>query len=139
MFGWLTEFWNAITDVVVGSTTYTIDFFKQIGSAVAGAIGNIFLLPLQIIVDFGLAIGWILAQILNILFDIIAPFRFVAIFLYTFITSLFSQPAQVNLFTQNQQSLSFLSSLPYWSVLSTIIIGLVVVTIIVATIKSINL
>jgi hypothetical protein len=48
VFGYLSEFWDSITEATSG----TIEFFQSIGNAVAGAIGNIFLTPLKVIFDF---------------------------------------------------------------------------------------
>lgn len=42
MWGYLTEFWGSITQVVLDAGTYTIAWFESVGNAVAGAIGGLF-------------------------------------------------------------------------------------------------
>jgi len=58
VWGYLSEFWESITDVVVGGTTYTIDFFEAIGNAVAGAVGSIFEGLTHLVFDWFYLLQW---------------------------------------------------------------------------------
>lgn len=73
IWGYLTEYWNSITEVVVStlgnSITYTIDFFQGIGNAVAGAIGSLFDDIIHHIYDVFLLFSWIFDNLSN-MFDI---------------------------------------------------------------------
>jgi len=135
MFGYLSEFWDSIT----AETSETIAWFQSVGNAVAGAIGKVLLMPLQVVVDFGLASGWIISNIGQIIFSLLAPFKFIAIFFSSFISSISTMPSANNLFTQNTQALGFLQSFPLWSQMSIILGGLVLILGVITTIKVSNL
>lgn len=139
MFDYLSQFWNAIVSVVVGGATYGIDFFQQIGNAVAGAIGLVILLPLRYVVEFFLAIGWIISNLISILGMLLSPISYLFIFLKVFIQAILTTPASSNLFTVNAQALTALTQLPYWSTLTSILIALIAVAGVVATVKNANL
>lgn len=77
MFSFIAQFWNSITSVLVGGVTYGIDFFQNIGVAVAGAIGSFFLVFLQYIYDFFVSITYVFQAFLNILPILLAPLYFI--------------------------------------------------------------
>jgi len=73
----LSQFWNSIVDTVVGGVTYTAVFFQQIGLAVAGALGSVFLDLFHYLFDVFAIVAYVfysLGQVFNVLF---LPFSFV--------------------------------------------------------------
>ena len=121
-FGYLLEFWDSITDAVVGSTTYTIEFFEQIGNAVAGAIGNIFWYPLHLLVDVFVWLSYLFAVLKAIFFLLISPLNFIYNFLVTFLNNVFADPISSTGFF-DIQTVNFLHGLPFWFPLVYAIIG----------------
>ena len=69
IWGYLSEFWDNITEVVVStlgnSITYTIEFFQSVGNAVAGAIGSLFDDLIHHIYDVFLVIYWLFEHLKN--------------------------------------------------------------------------
>ncbi|GAI17084.1 unnamed protein product, partial [marine sediment metagenome] len=62
-WGFLGEFWDAITGATINAWEYTADWFKQIGLAVAGAIGNLFDFLIHYINDLFVFLGWLFSAI----------------------------------------------------------------------------
>jgi len=93
MTAFLTGFWNSIVDTVVGGTTYTIDFFKQIGLSVAGAVGYVFASILKFFFDIGLTLVYIVKQLFNVVGLLFKPL----IFIFNVIINAF--PSSTNLST----------------------------------------
>jgi hypothetical protein len=139
------SFWNSITSSTASTTsnavTYGVDFFQNIGNAVAGAIGNIFLVPFHFLIDFGLALGWVFENLIKFFGYILMPFEFLITFFGVFVQSIVagnSVPA-TPLFVQNSQALALVQSFPLMSTLGLVLAGLVVVAGVLTTIKVINL
>jgi hypothetical protein len=92
-WGYLTEFWNAITQV----GDYTIEFFESIGNAVAGAVGGLFEDLTHHIYDVFYFFGWLYDN-LGILFGIIfKPLTWIFNFTKGFLTTAFATPESLNL------------------------------------------
>ncbi|GAI38972.1 unnamed protein product, partial [marine sediment metagenome] len=58
-WGFLGEFWDAITGATINAWEYTADWFKQIGLAVAGAIGGLFDYLIHYFSDLFVFLGWL--------------------------------------------------------------------------------
>lgn len=86
MIGYLSEFWSAVTS----ATADTAEWFQSLGNAVAGALGNLLFYPLQVIVDFGLAIAYLFSRLFDIIAYLMAPFIYFFGFLIAAINALFT-------------------------------------------------
>jgi len=85
MWTYLNQFWDSVAEVVVSGGTYTIDWFKAIGNAVAGAIGGLFDWLLHYINDFFVFLGY-LGKNLESLIDIfLIPFKYIFSFISQFL------------------------------------------------------
>jgi len=80
MIPYLDDFWDLASETG-----------QDIGNAVAGALGNFLLYPLQCIVDFGLALGYALTQIMGIASYLLLPLNYVFDYVKYFIVAA-SQP-----------------------------------------------
>ena len=118
-FDFLNQFWDSITDATSG----TIDFFKNTGLAVAGALGSIFLQPLKIIVEFGLALGWVGQNLLLILGNLLQPFKFVYYFFVEILAKLQTVPANATLTGISENYINFLKSFPMFSTIQIVVSG----------------
>lgn len=90
-FGHLAEFWNSITGYIATTTASTIEygvnFFQNVGSAVAGAIGSVFILLAHPVIDFLLALYYLFTQIGHIVVSgITAP----VVYIYYFASGIWS-------------------------------------------------
>ena len=69
MWGYLGEFWNAIT----GIGDYTIQWFQNIGNAVAGAVGSLFEDLIHHIYDIFYVIWWFLDSLKDLFSILLLP------------------------------------------------------------------
>lgn len=76
----LSDFWDSVVDAVVGGTTYTIEWFQQIGLAVAGALGYVFAFILKFFWDFGQVAIYYLQGLFSIFSLVFKPFVFLTDF-----------------------------------------------------------
>ena len=130
MWGFLAEFWNAITEVVVGGATYTIDFFQSIGNAVAGAVGGAFDWLLHFLFDGVVFARWVLDSFAQLFNFITAPLSYIFQFLKSFWLNLIKPPVEISSsLTQYATSTNgIFTSIPYWDTMVLIlIVGLLVV------------
>ena len=134
VWNYLTNFWNQLTDV--GSTT--IAWFQGIGNAVAGAIGGFFDAIFHLMSDLFWFFGWIFASLKAIFLALITPFNFIFLFLKTFISQAFSTPTNAINPVLSPQIVEIFQRIPYWSILSSVLGGLVLVFVGFALIKSIS-
>ena len=118
IFGYLSEFWDSITEATEG----TIEFFQSIGNAVAGAIGQIFLLPLKIIFDFFWTLKIlfdIFYNLLEISFSIIVNFL---VFIGNIIKEIFNYtPSGENIVVFDNSTIVIIKSIPLFSTLLSVI------------------
>jgi len=88
MWDYITQFWDSIT----GIGDYTIEFFQNIGNAVAGATGGLFDWLFHYANDFFIFIGWIFSMITEFLKTFTLPISYIFNFLKSFTESAFSSP-----------------------------------------------
>lgn len=119
MFEFLSEFWDSITEATSG----TVEFFQNIGLAVAGALGNVFLFPLKILVEFGLAFGWVFQNLILILSKFISPFSFVYYFFRDILAYLENVPPAENFVTISTQYTNFIQTFPMFNYIQIVISG----------------
>ena len=117
VWGYLSEFWDAITQEVVESGTYTIDWFKSVGNAVAGAIGALFEDLIHHIYDF-FYIGQYLVDNLGNLFAVIfTPLTWIFNFVKGFFNSAFAAPIEPTItWTFSDNVLTVFNAIPYWNI-----------------------
>lgn len=133
-FGHLAEFWDSITGYIATTTASTIEygvnFFQNIGSAVAGAIGSVLILVLHPIIDFMLALYYLQTQAGHIVVSgITAPVMYIYSFAsgiwnsltYAAITGRYDAivaGGQFNVFLGSVSGInSYLNAIPAWGIL----------------------
>jgi hypothetical protein len=116
MWGYLSEFWNAITEV--GGTT--IEWFQNIGNAVAGATGQLFYGTLHYLNDTWVFLGWIFSVLAQIVALFLLPLTFIFQFLKGFLSSVFAAPTDFT-FTWSSEVLAVFEAIPYWSTISLVL------------------
>lgn len=72
----LSGFWNSVTDTIIGGTTYTADFFKNIGLAVAGALGSVFISIIKFFYDVFMTLVYVVQAVGNIISVVLKPITF---------------------------------------------------------------
>jgi hypothetical protein len=124
MWGYLTEFWEAITGVVVEAGNYTADFFQSIGNAVAGALGGAFDWVLHFLWDSLTFFRWILDAFSQVFSFLTAPLSYFYQFLKAFFLNVAKPPIDVSSeITQYATSTNAIfSAIPQWDTL-TLILG----------------
>jgi hypothetical protein len=93
LWGYLSQFWQEISDVVIGGITYTAQFFQNIGNAVAGAIGQFFDVLFHNLNDVLIFFGWFFSNIKTIFLFLLSPVSYFFTFLKTFISALGQAPS----------------------------------------------
>lgn len=119
IWGYLQEFWNAITSV----GGYTIEFFQNIGNAVAGAVGSLFNFLIHSITDVFIFIGWTFNNFANFFGSFMLPVRYVYTFLKQFVDVAFSTPttSAKSIWFFSADILSVFDKIPYWNIFSSVI------------------
>lgn len=135
MIPYLSQFWDSITS----ATADSVEWFQSLGNAVAGAMGNILLYPLQVMVDFGLAIVYFVSQVWSLISIFFAPFWFVVAWA-TAVVNAATQTYQTSpLFSEVTADVSnFFNSLPYWSALTSVIAAGIWFAVFYSTLKAIR-
>ena len=80
MWGYLEQFWNAITQV----GDYTIEWFRNIGNAVAGAIGGMFDWLIHYVSDVFIFLGWLFSILKELIMTFLSPVAYTFNFLKSF-------------------------------------------------------
>lgn len=138
-FGFLSEFWNAIVDVTVAFNPtlnelhYSVLFFQMIGNAIAGSLGAFGIRLVQPVIDFFLAIMYLVQQIGTLTIGkIVQPILYMAHFLDGTITQLsipmiearynlmINSGEYVSLITAIANGRTFLGSVPALGILSAV-------------------
>jgi len=130
MWGYLTEFWNAITEVVVEAGTYTADWFQSIGNAVAGAVGGLFDWLLHYGNDFFVFMGWLISGIGHIFVIITAPLSYFFTFLKAFWLNASKSPVEIvaALNVSSPSADAIFQFIPYWDTMTYILgVGVLVI------------
>ena len=120
VWGYLSEFWNAIT--AVGD--YTVEWFQSVGNAVAGAIGGLFESLTHHFYDIFFGIRWFLDNLQEMFSILFTPLTFIFNFVRGFFSSATSdleslgiETPQMTLLTENVEAV--FDSIPYFSLLLT--------------------
>jgi len=137
MWDYLSQFWNAITETVVSVNTYTVEWFQNIGNAVAGAIGGMFSWLIHYLNDFFIFLGWVFSILKELISVFTLPIYYVFNFLKSFTISSFSTPILPSAsYSFSPEIMSIFQSLPYWSVIISVLGITVLIVIGVAVMKA---
>lgn len=121
-WGFLGEFWNAVSEKTLDAWVYTADWFKQIGLAVAGAIGGLFDYLIHYFSDLFVFIGWLFSAIKELVSAIVLPISYVANFMKGFITNAIKTPVDPEAYhTFSTSTMEIFETIPYWSVISSVL------------------
>ena len=122
MWGYLSQFWDAVSEVVVSGGTYTVDWFYSVGNAIAGAIGGMFDWLIHYVSDFFIFGGWIFTIIKQLILCLILPITFIFNFLKSFTLSAFANPTTPQAtYSFSSQIMSVFATIPYWSVITEMV------------------
>ena len=124
MWGYLSEFWDAITEV----GGYTIAWFQSVGNAVAGAIGSIFEDLTHHFYDIFYVVQWFLDNLGDMLSNAFIPLTWIFNFVKGFFVSatmsveeLGIEIPEMTLVSDNVKAV--FEIVPYFGLLTTSIAG----------------
>lgn len=125
MWGFLTEFWDAIT----GVGEYTIEFFENIGLAVAGAIGNLFNYIIHYTNDFFIFLSWVFSALKELTLAITLPLSYIFTFLRGFIINSTQEPIIPEVsYKFTTSTMEIFETIPYWTTISiTLGVGILII------------
>lgn len=138
MWGYLSEFWDAITEV----GGYSVEWFQNIGNAVAGAIGSIFQDLTHHFYDIFYVVQWFLDNLGSMLSTAFLPLTWVFNFVKGFFVSAsmslaeleIEVPESMNLISDNV--IAVFEIVPYFNLLLTAIAGVFGLMVIVFIVKN---
>lgn len=119
-WGFLGEFWNSITEITISAGKYTTDWFKQIGLAVAGAIGGLFEYLIHYFSDFFIFIGWFFSTIKELVLALLLPVAYIGNFLKGIIVNSIKTPITPEVsFSFSTSTMSIFEAIPYWDIITS--------------------
>lgn len=134
-WGYLSEFWDAVTQVTITAGNYTVAWFESVGNAVAGAIGNLFEFINHSLSDIFIFGGWFFSVLSGLFTRLWLPVNYIFSFFSAFIDKAFETPETQNIWSFGTSTLAVFSAIPYWSSI-TLVLGVSVLLIVsVATLK----
>lgn len=119
IYNFLSQFWNTLTSV----GDYTIEFFQNIGNAVAGAMGGIIEAVFGPIIDFFIVIWYLAEYIIAIFKNLLAPVIYIFNFLKSVFLNLTNSVEEVAPFEFSDEAINLLSKVPNFPLLLSIIGG----------------
>lgn len=139
MWGYLSEFWNAITEVI----DYPVAWFQSVGNAVAGAIGGLFEDLTHHIYDIFYIARWFFYNLGTMLSTTFTPLIWVFNFVKGFFVSatmtaeeLGIEIPTMNLLSDNVKAV--FQVVPYFNVLLTAIAGIFGIMVVVFIVKRVS-
>jgi len=136
MWGYLSEFWNAITQV----GDYTVAWFQSVGNAVAGAIGGLFEDLTHHFYDIFYIAQWFLDNLGEMLATAFTPLTWIFNFVKGFFVSatmsleeLEIEVPEINLISDNVKAV--FEIVPYMNLLLTAIAGVFGLMIVIFIVK----
>lgn len=121
-WGFLGEYWGTITAQPIDAWQYTSDWFKQIGLAVAGAIGSLLDYLIHYISDFFVFLSWIFSALKELTLAITLPISYVGSFLRGFIANAIKEPPNPEAtYYFATSTMEIFEAIPHWDILSTTI------------------
>lgn len=139
MWGYLSEFWGAITE----QGGYTVAWFQSLGNSVAGAIGGIFEDLTHHFYDIFYITQWFLDNLGEILSDAFIPLTWIFNFVKGFFVSATMTLADLeieipSMTLVNENVKTVLENIPYLNLLLTAIAGIFGLTVIFFIIKRVS-
>ena len=107
-WGYLGEFWNSITQV----GTYTIEWFENIGNAVAGALGNLFEFLNHSLSDVFIFGAWFFSTLGQLLIKLWLPVNYVFNFISAFVEKAFATPEPQNIWSFSSEITDIFEAIP---------------------------
>lgn len=136
MWDYLSQFWDAITGVIVDAGSYSVEWFQNIGNAVAGAIGGMFSWLIHYFNDFFIFTGWIFSILKELVLVFTLPIFFIFNFLKAFTISAFSSPVIPGAeYYFSPGTMAVFQSIPYWNVMIGVLGMTILIVIGVAILK----
>jgi len=121
-WGFLGEFWDSITSQTLTAWQYTADWFKQIGLAVAGAIGGLFDYLIHYFNDVFVFLGWLFNGIKELASAVMLPIAYIGNFLKGFITNAIKTPLTPETsYTFSTSTMEIFETIPHWNSISSIL------------------
>lgn len=114
-WGYLSEFWNAVSSTTLNAWEYTSAWFQNVGNAVAGAIGNLFEFINHSISDVFVFLGWFFKSLGFIFNQLFTPIRYVFQFVKSFYSQAFATPTDPEIYSFSTSTMEVLEAVPYWS------------------------
>jgi len=114
---YLSQFWDSITSV----GDYTVEWFQNVGNAIAGAIGGMFDFLLHNVSDFFVFLGWFFSNVGGIFTATIQPVQYVFNFLKSFLNNAFSTPVDNAIWSFPAGIKDLFATIPYWDIVGTIL------------------
>lgn len=131
VYNWLAQFWKSLTSV----GDYTIEFFENIGNAVAGALGGVLEAVFHPVIDFFYSIWFLAEYIIAIFKNLLTPIIYIFNFLKGIFVNLAGSVEEVAPFEFSEEAITLLNKIPNFSLLLTIIGGVLCLLGIFAIIK----
>ncbi|MDD5639022.1 MAG: hypothetical protein PHO28_03920 [Candidatus Pacebacteria bacterium] len=123
IWDFFSQFWNLITEV----GEYPIEFFQNIGIAVAGAIGSFFDVIFHSINDIFVFIGWLGYSLKTIFLSLLSPINYIINVLRFFFATAFSTPAEPEItYTFSEEILDVFNTIPHWEILASILGAIII-------------
>lgn len=124
MWDYILQFWDSLTEVVVSAGSYSVEWFQNIGNAVAGAIGGLFDWIIHYLNDFFIFLGWIFTMITELMKTLTLPISYIFNYLKGFTTSAFSSPQATGIsYTFSPEIMGVFEAIPYWDTM-LIVLGI---------------
>lgn len=128
VWSYFSQFWSAITDVVIGGATYTIDWFQSIGNAVAGGIGSFFDVIFHTLSDLFTFIQWLFANLQTIFTALLSPINYIfSVLRYFWASAFLTPPAPTLTYTFPAGVLDVFNSIPNWSIFISVLGAVIIV------------
>lgn len=128
---WVSNWVSSATSYVVEVSGYTTDFFLNIGKSVSAGLSGFF----HVIVDFFIFLIFF-AQYLGHLFsNLFSPVLYIFEYFSQIWTTLFGSVSSTSVITFNSQAITFLTSYPQFSILTSVVGGLLCLVVVIASVK----
>lgn len=128
-WGFLSEFWDSVVGKTINAWEYTADWFKQIGLAVAGAVGSLFDYLIHYVSDFFVFLSWVFSALKELTKAITLPIAYVGSFLRGFVVNAVKDPMTPEAsYVFSTSTMEIFEAIPYWNVL-VLVIGVCILVI----------
>ena len=136
MWDYLSQFWDAITGVIVDAGSYSVEWFQNVGNAVAGAIGGMFSWLIHYFNDFFIFLGWTFSILKELILVFTLPIFFIFNFIKAFTISAFSSPIVADAsYSFNPEIMAVFETIPYWETIIAVLSMTALIVIGVAILK----